>query len=232
MNDCYTILIQEDNSFVHTVKKKIMQRSTGIDTVRFLVGQNYGDLDMSKVSIILEYVTPVSKTYDTITLTQSENLYRNKVEFLLPIDLKFTSEVGDLELTINFAYLEKQEDGRFVERVRKTGTTYITIHKSPSWSDYIPDEKLDNIAQIMLKQQSLLEEQKALAEIIASEKVDGITKDESTKEIYLTSNGKKLGKGVIDETGDCEDGVPVVEFSVVEPDEPDTDKPVDNVVEF
>lgn len=234
-NDFYTILIKEDQSFVHTIKKKIMQRSTGIDCIRFLVDPTYGDLDMTKCNAVLEYVTPISNTYDTITLTQSEELYKGKVEFLLPVDLKLTYEVGDLKLTINFTYLEKKNDSDediFVQRVRKIGTTSVTINKSPMWSDYIPDAKLDNIAQIMLKQQSLLEQQKEYAEMIAYSKADGIAKDKETNEIYLTSNGVKLGKGVIDAEDECgcEDGVPVIDFSVVEPE--DSDKTVNNVVEF
>ena len=235
MSDLYTILINEDHSFIHTNKKKIMYRSTNIDKIRFLVNQTYGDLDMSKVNAVLEYVLPISHTYDTIILKQSEELYKNRVEFILPIDLTLTSEVGELELTINFSYLEMKEDGTFVERVRKIGTTYITIHKTPTWSDYIPDAKLDNIAQIMLKQQSLLEEQLELAEIMAMEKADGIAKDEETNEIYLTSQGVKLGTGVVDETVD-EDGVPVIDFGSYSGSDdtstPEVPEEESNVVEF
>ena len=235
MNDFYTILINDDHSFIHTNKKKIMCRSCNIDTLRFLVNQTYGDLDMSKVNIVLEYVTPISKQYDTIVLKQSDELYKNRVEFLLPVELPLTIEPGELKLTLNFTYLEMKEDGTFVERVRKVGTTFITIHATPNWSDYIPDAKLDNIAQIMLKQQSLLEEQLELAEIMAMEKADGIAKDEETNEIYLTSQGVKLGTGVVDETID-EDGVPVIDFGSYSGSDdtstPEVPEEESNVVEF
>lgn len=231
MKNVYTILIKDDNSLIHTIKTNIMYRSTGIDTIRFLVNPSYGNLDMSKVNALLEYVTPVSRTYDTITLTPSKELYKGKVEFLLPIDLRFTGELGDLELTINFTYLEMNEDDTFVERVRKIGTTSITIHKTPTWSDYIPDVKLDNITQMMLKQQSILEQQKEYAEMIAYEKADGIAKDKETNEIYLTSNGVKIGQGIVDEVCDGENGVPAIEFASSEENQ-DNENVVNNVAEF
>lgn len=232
MNDMYTILINEDHSFTHTNKKQIMHRSTGIDSIRFLVNQTYGSLDMKTANVVLEYVTPISRTYGAIVLTKSEELYKNRVEFILPIDLRFTTEVGELEFTINFSYLDMDDNGNFIERVRPIGYTSITIHDTVHWSDYIASSNLDNIAQIMLTNQSMLEEMKVQAEMIAYEKADGIAKDEGTNEIYLTANGVKLGKGVIDsDTCIAEDGVPVVDFTVVEPEEPD-DKLVDNVVEF
>lgn len=214
MDNMYTILINEDHTFSHTIRKKIMCRSTGIDSLRFLVNQKYGDLDMKKANVVLETRTPISHKYKPITLSPSEELYKNRVEFIFPLTLEYTKEVGDLEFTINFSYLDKDEDGNFVERVRLIGETSIEIYDTPHWSDYIASSDLDNIAQIMLSQQSLMEQQKEYAEMIAYEKADGIAKDEETNEIYLTSNGVKLGKGVIDsDSGLDEDGVPVVDLT-------------------
>lgn len=214
MNNMYTILITEDHTFIHSVHKKIMRRSTGIDSVRFLVDQMYGDLDMTKANVVLELRTPVSHTYKAIKLEASEELYKNKVEFIFPITLEHTIEAGDLGMTINFSYLEKDSEGNFIERVRKIGDTTIEIFDDVSWSDYIASSDLDNIAAIMMMQQSLMEQQKEYAELIASKKADGIAKDEETNEIYLTANGVKLGEGVIDsDSGMDEDGIPVVDLN-------------------
>lgn len=233
MNDLYTILINEDHSFTHTNKKKIMYRSTGIDTVRFLVNQKYNDLDMRTANVVLEYVTPVNRSYGVVVLTPSAELYKNRVEYLLPIDLKFTSEIGDLEFTINFSRLNMNEEG-FLEQVRPIGYTSIKIHDTVRWSDYIASSNLDNIAQIMLTNQSMLEQQKVYAEMLAYEKADNIAKDEETNEIYLTSNGVEIGNRIKDsDTCSAENGVPVVVFnSSDDPDDDDTNSEVDNVVEF
>ena len=234
MSEFYTILINEDHSFTHTNVKKIMYRSTGIDTLRFLVKPTYNNLDMRTANVVLEYVTPISRKYEVIVLKPSEELYKNRVEFVLPIDTRFTSEVGELELTINFSYLSKNDDGTFREQVRNIGYTSLLIEDTVRWSDYIASSSLDNIAQIMLTNQSMLEEMKAQAELIAYEKADSIAKDEKTNEIYLTSNGVEIGKRITDADTKCEadeNGVPVVDFSVVEPEEPENNT-VDNVVEF
>lgn len=233
MNDLYTILINEDHSFTHTNKKKIMYRSTGIDTVRFLVNQKYNDLDMRTANVVLEYVTPVNRSYGVVVLTPSAELYKNRVEYLLPIDLKFTSEIGDLEFTINFSRLNMNEEG-FLEQVRPIGYTSIKIHDTVRWSDYIASSNLDNIAQIMLTNQSMLEQQKVYAEMLAYEKADNIAKDAETNEIYLTSNGVEIGNRIKDsDTCSAENGVPVVVFnSSDDPDDDDPNSEVDNVVEF
>jgi len=237
MSDMYTILINEDHSFTHTNKKRIMCRSTGIDKVKFLVNQTYGNLDMTTCNVVLEYVTPISRKYDVIVLTKSEELYKNRVEYILPIDTRFTSEVGDLEFTISFTNLNLDNTvdiNAFTEQVRKIGTTTITIHDTVRWSDYIASSSLDNIAQIMLTQQSLMEQQKVYAEMIAYSKADGIAKDEETNEIYLTSNGVKLGEGVIDD-GIGEDGIPIIKLNPDDSGEeniPVVPEEDDNVVEF
>lgn len=206
MNNMYTILINEDHSLIHTNRKRIMCGSNMIDSIRFLVNQFYNDLDMMKVNTVLEYKTPISKTYGTLVLEPSEELYKNKVEFLLPIDIRFTSESGELEFNINFTYLSTNDDGTFKEQVRPICSTSILIEDTAHWSDYISDStsNLDNLTQIMLENQKILEQQKVYAEMIALEKADGIAKDEETNEIYLTSNGKEIGNRVKDEEGTCD----------------------------
>ena len=231
MSEFYTILINEDHSFTHTNVKKIMYRSTGIDTIRFLVKPTYNNLDMRTANVVLEYVTPVNRSYGVVVLTPSAELYKNRVEYLLPIDLKFTSEIGDLEFTINFSHLD-MNDEKFLEQVRPIGYTSIKIHDTVRWSDYIASSNLDNIAQIMLTQQSILEQQKVYAEMIATESASNIVKDAETNEIYLVNkDGMQIGDRIVDsDTCDSEDGVPVVEFSVAQPDDGDTT--LDNVIEF
>lgn len=218
VNNMYTILINDNHSFTHTSRKRIMYGSNLIDGIRFLVNPFYNDLDMMKANAIFEYKLPASKTYGTIVLTASEELYKNRVEFILPIDTRFTGEVGELEFSINFSYLSTNDDGTSKEQVRPIGTTSIFIEDTEHWSDYISDSTshMESIAQIMLDNQKILEQQKVYAEMIASERADGIAKDEETNEIYLTSQGKEIGSRVKDEAGssdiDLEKGIPVIEF--------------------
>lgn len=236
-SDLYTILINDDHSFSHSNKKRIMRRSNMIDTIRFLVKPMYGvgatKLDMTKVNVVLEYVTPILRNYKTIKLEPETELYKNRIQYLLPLDLSFTSEPGDLELTINFSYLSQDEDGKFVEQVRPIGSTILEITDTPNWSDYIPTTDLDNIAQIMLANQAIAEQNRINAELIKTEMPKSLAKDENNNIYLVNEDGIKVGESVVDDSGNCdyEDGVPVVDFSVAEPDD-GTDGKVDNVVEF
>ena len=228
MGDMYTILINEDHSFIHTKKKRIMQRSN-VDAIRFLVNPQYNDLDMTTASAVIEIRMPVSHTYVPITLTQSAELYKDRVEFILPLDLKLTKEAGDLEFTIKFAYLGMVEGGVFEERVRTIGQTYITIDEVTNWSDYIPSADMENIVQIMLANQSIAKDLEEIAALLEIEKADGIKYDSTTNIISLTSNNAEIASTIVEDC-ECGEGIPVVEFSVIEPETPDNE--MDNVVQF
>lgn len=221
MNDLYTILINEDHSFTHTYKKRIMHRSSMIDTIRFLVKPVYGSyntqLDMTKVNVALEYVTPISRKYGVIVLKPETELYKNRVQYLLPIDLKFTSEPGDLDLTINFSYLSINENGEFVEQVRPIGYTSLKIEATQNWSDYIASSDLDNLAQIMMTNQAIAEQNKVDIELMKDMMCADIKHDAGNNILHLVNeSGVKIGAGVsvdgIVEDADLSEGIPSVDL--------------------
>lgn len=235
MNDFYTILIRNDHTCVHTNVKRILYRSSKIDYIRILVDATYNELDMSKVNTVLEYVTPVSHTYNTIVLTPESELYKGKVQYILPITLDLTSEVGLLDFTINFSYLSMNEDGSFKEQVRPIAFTSIQIEDTKHWSDYIPDAKLDNIAQMMLLNQSCAEQNRINIELMKESQVANIKHDVENQTIYLTTEeGNRIGNeiSVKDlDVCDAKDGIPVVDFSESQ-NENITSSGDMNVVEF
>lgn len=231
MNNFYTILINDDHTFTHTNIVKIMTRSHMVDTIRFLVNPHYNDLDLAGSNAVLEYVTPISHTYKPILLKPSPELYKGKVEYLVPVTSDFTTEAGDLKLTINFSDLQIVND-QFVQKVRKVGTTTIKIHESVQWSDYIAASNLDNIAQMLLTNQSIVEQNKETMEELNQARVTNLKISEDKKDLYLVNNDdEQVGNKVrIKDLNECEDGIPVVDF---EPkDEEESSNMVDNVVDF
>lgn len=165
----FTILINDDGTLTQSIKEKIMHRESNVHTFRFLVEPiwicNKKTTYMRDYDCIFEYRTPSSETYETILLTPSEELYKDKLEYLLPIDINLTCEIGKLNIKFIFTWLEMNEDGNFTEHSRKTLPTSVDILPVPQWSDYISNEKLDNIAQITLHNRALLEEQRKLMEM-------------------------------------------------------------------
>lgn len=118
----YTILIQDDNTIHASVRKRIIQGSKNIDILRFLIKPIYNEIDMSDFKVILTYILPISKERKTLTLTKSEELYKDRLEYKIPInDENFTSEFGDVEMWITI----KNED----EIVRHTTSTTIHIYE-------------------------------------------------------------------------------------------------------
>lgn len=239
----YTILIKPDDTLVATSREPIYHRESLIHKLRFLVDPEYQDgdevLDMRSYMCTLEYKTPISETYIPLLLTSSANLYKEKVEYLLPVDTAITSEVGTVEMKLTWIKLEVADDGSFKERVRKTPTIGIEILPVAQWGDYVADSKLDILAQALLQSQAQNEQMKVYAEQIqqlaqynAITKADNIRYNEETKTAQLESMGAPIGREIVIGQDDCncEEGVPVVDFTTIDPD--DGNKEVDNVVEF
>lgn len=82
----YTFLINEDNTLSCSVNERIMERSKQVDTLHFLADPTYKDVDMSDFTVYMEYLLPISKRYKTEILVKSKELYKNKLEYKLPID--------------------------------------------------------------------------------------------------------------------------------------------------
>ena len=227
MSNFYTILINDDHSFTHTNKKRLLRGSKNIDGIKFLVKQMYNDLDMTKVNAILEYKKPISCQYGTIVLTPESELYKNRVQYILPVDTTITGEIGEFGLTINFSYLSMSESGEFKEQVRPVGSTALLIEDTPHWSDYIPSADLSNIAQMAMMNQASVEQNRVniemMNEMLLRDTASTLTVEDG--KLYLVSAaGEKMGSPadvVVPRTVD-DDALPgdgLIELGEIEIDE-------------
>lgn len=230
----HTILINGDNTVTKRMNGAIMERSANVDSLRILVHPTYkdhlGDLNMAECACVMEITTPVGRSYKTKPLTPSEELYKNRLEYLLPITLDMTKEPGQLGFKFFFTKLEMNADGSFKERVRETADSYLDIIPTKHWSDYVSDSDLSDVVQGILTIQSRAEYLEAVADKINTTKIDNIEYDKDTNILTGYADGVEVDSVEL-EGSECEDGVPVVDFTVVEPEEPDKNI-VNNVVEF
>ena len=143
----YTFLINEDNTLTVSKRERIMERSKQVDTLHFLADTTYKGVDMSEFTVMLEYVLPISKRYKTEILEKSEELYKNKLEYKLPIDTNLTNEPGDIQIQLTFVDVTMDPDGTTVQHVRKVGPGVITVVPIQNWSDIVPDEALGALDQ-------------------------------------------------------------------------------------
>lgn len=187
----YTILLNEDNYLKITEKERIMQRSKLVDNLRFLVFPTYKERDMSSFTVMLEYLTPVSKKYKSEILNLSEEKYIDYLQYVVPIDTDLTAEPGEVELQLTFISTELDSEGAVVQYVRKTSTTTLHIIPIAAWSDIIPDEALNATDQKLLKIDAQIKELSELSNSINNNKADNIVLTEEG--LQLTANGNAIG---------------------------------------
>lgn len=209
----YTFLINEDNTLTASVVERVMQRSKLVDNLHFLADTTYKGIDMSNYTVMLEYVLPVSKNYKTEILQKSTELYKNKLEQVLPFDTELTSEVGDIEIQLTFANTEMDSEGRITQYVRKVGPGVIHVVSINNWSDMIPDSALSSLDQrllVMISQTKALNDQ---MNTVINNKADGLSYKNSV--LQLLSQGNPIGNAVklsSDSSGGQDGTIRVVEF--------------------
>lgn len=199
----YTILVNNDNTLTTSVKERIMQRSKLVDSLHFLVEPIYKEIDMSQFNVVLEYLLPVSKKYVTEILTLSSELYKNKLEYVLPFDTALTKEPGDIEVQLSFTKVDLDINGNNMQYVRKTSPCKITIVPISAWSDIVPDDALNAVDMAFLQLEGKMKELEEMAETYNTTKADNIKLDADSKQLYLTSSGSAIGNKIsINDIGD------------------------------
>ena len=237
----YVILVNDDNTLYGSHKERVMQRSKLVDNLVFIVDPIYKDINMTSASVMLEYILPVSREYKTILLTLSEERYKDcYLQYKLPFDVDLTSQAGSLELQLTFAYVEMNENGVGIQRVRKTSPTTIEIIPIAAWSDIVPDAALSDLDQRLIKMDAQLRAMNDYMDVLDSNKVDNLVYNSKSETLQLTSKGKGVGDKV-SVRDMLNDGIPVIDLDSNSDNTGDNDKNngcgcdcdcEDNVVEF
>lgn len=207
----YTIIVCDDGNLYGSRKIKIMQKEKLFNKLWFLVPQYYNGFDMSKCTVTMRYLRPISKEFVTETLVLSDDMYKECLKYILPVDTCLTKEWGDLELNLTFTMLDVNDNGDIIQRVRKTGNHTLTITKLPNWDSVVPDESLAALDQRILKQDAQIMALADLANALDNNKVDNLVYNSSEDVLHLSSKGKLIGNK-IPVRNLLDDGIPVVEL--------------------
>ena len=189
----YTILLNEDNRLITTVKERIMQRSKLVDNLHFLVNPVYKGIDMSEFTVMMEYILPISRDYKTEILVKSDELYKEKLEYKLPIDTCLTREAGNIEVQLTFIKVSLDADGSPMQQVRKTSPVTVTIVPISAWSDIIADSALTALDQRLIQVDAMINAANEMNQYIYETKADNIYYDKDEQYIQLTANGTPIG---------------------------------------
>ncbi len=232
----YVILVNSDDSLYGSKKERLMQRQKLVNRFVFIVEPVYNNIDMTDATVMLEYLLPVSKRYETEILTLSEERYNNCfLKYELPLDTKLSSEAGEIELQLTFVKTELDEHGNGIQRVRKTSSTTVEIIPITAWSDIVPDAALSSLDQRLLKLDSQMRGLNDYMNAIDGNTniVDDLVYNEKDDTLQLSSKGVGVGskvsvKDMLDE------GSPVIDINSKSEDKPNNDdeSTEGNVVEF
>lgn len=192
----YTILLNETNELITSVRERIMQRSKLVDALHFLVDPIYKGIDMSDFTVMMEYILPVSKEYKTEYLVKSDALYKEKLEYKLPFDSCLTREAGKIEVQLTFVKVELDADGNSKQYVRKTSPATITIVPISAWSDIIADSALTALDQRLIQVDAMINAANEMNNYLYETKADNIVVNKETNTIQLTANGSPIGDAV------------------------------------
>lgn len=212
----YVILVNEDNTLTASKKERIMQRSKLFNNLWFLAEPTYNGYDMSACTVVMEYILPISKKYYSDILELSEEGYQEYLKYVVPIDSKLTTEVGEVELQLTFIYSDLDENGESVQRVRKTSIAKLNIVPISAWSDIIPDSALGALDQRIIKMDAQIKELLDLGDAYDAAKADNITYDADKQTLQLLSGANKIGDEVSLNVDGGADGITAVDFSDLE----------------
>ncbi|MBO5828719.1 MAG: hypothetical protein J6R59_09740 [Paludibacteraceae bacterium] len=218
----YVILVNNDNSLYGSQKEKIIQREKLFNKLWFLVAPHYNGFDMSKCTVTMRYLLPISREFRTETLILSEERYENYLKYVLPIDTNLTKEWGDIELNLTFTLLDDEDA---TQHVRKTTNCILKITPIPDWDSIVPDPALSAIDQRIIKQDAQIKALKKLANALDSNQVDNLIYNDKEETLQLSAKGVGVGSKV-SVRDMLDDGTPVVDLdSNVDgnPDNPDNE---------
>lgn len=193
----YTLLLNESNELITTVKERIMQRSKLVDNLHFLVEPTYKGIDMSDFTVMMEYLMPVSREYKSEILVKSDTLYKDMLEYKLPFDTCLTKEAGSIEVQLTFVKVSLDADGNSKQQVRKTTPTVIKITPISAWSDIIADSALTAIDQRLIQVDAMLNAANEFNQYLCDNKADNIYYDEKGQYIQLIANGSPIGDKIV-----------------------------------
>lgn len=234
----YVVIVNDDNTLTASQKERIVQRSKLVDTLWFLTPPTYQGHDMSKATVLLEYLLPVSHRYGSMILRKDPEGYKEYLKYLLPdsdeMNTRFTSEAGEIQFKLSFIYVDLDADGNPIQMVRKTAPSYkMTIVPNEAWADIIPDDALSSLDQRIIKLDAQIKQLNEVGDILYTTKADNIKYDEADNSLQLMAGSNEIGDKVTlkDDTVD-KDGVPVIDLDSTQGGGNDNPNSESDVVEF
>lgn len=189
----YTIKMNSDKSLIKTVITNLYQREKLIDKIQFIIPLNYGDIELSDFTVVLKYIDQ-SNTPHAEILVKDEEIYKeNYYRYVLPIDTALTKFAGDIELRLTLTKVDLETKKQYI--LHTTPVT-ITILPVEDYYNFVPDESLEFVDQIVGALEAKMEALSHMSEEYNSTKVDDVILDTENNTLHLSSNHSPIGEGI------------------------------------
>ena len=211
----YTILMNADGSLLCTTPNvKLYQTESMVDNLHFILPKKYKDVDLTDHTVSLKYINPANISKLEILVLSNNDYKNNFLEYKLPVTTELTKFAGDITLYLTMTKYDPEINTKYVSH---SSEAVIPIYPV---DNYFTDE---NSLQAVDRQILQLKE---IAAEYDKNKADNIIKNDD--EVYLTSNGEKIGDSII-VTGEME----VIEFDDNEGESgDDNDSGYEEAIEF
>ena len=193
-----SFLLKDDYTVIKSIKKPVMEKSTGIDVLYFITPKMIGELDLTDgFNLVMEYLQPVSKKVKIETLVLVDSDYEDDyLRYALPLTTQITEEPGEVEINLTYMGVSLDAEGKSHEHICPFSTTYLTIVPISSWFS-ASNEAMTQLAEIYTANQRQIQALTELANMLNQSKADDIKLDVESGEIYVVSGTKKLGTGIM-----------------------------------
>ena len=193
----YTLILNDDSTVTATERQAIVQRSNLADTLKIIAPRMYNEYDMSEFELLMEYLSPISKQVTIETLEPVDTEYKEDyILYKLPLTTSITAENGVVQIHFCFIKADLEEDGSPKSIVREFQGYDLRIVPVESWLT-MSDAAVTQLAEQYLAIQQQMKALNELAGTLYASKADDITIDIDDGRLKVTSNGKKIGTGVL-----------------------------------
>ena len=187
--------MNQDKSLTITTKTNIYRKENMVDKLKLLFPETYENLNLAECTATLKY-TDINNVPHAEILQKDEELYKGKLSYSLPIDSNLTKLPGDINLRVTFTKLDMDTQTQYTMH---TGEVTIPILPLSDYYNFVPEESLEFVDQMVGTLQAKIEAIEKLAEAYDNEKADNIVYEDN--KLQLISNGEKIGDPATIATG-------------------------------
>lgn len=129
-----TLLLKDSKELSLKQDSLIFQHENLMDNLKILVPQKYKDKDLKYFTAYIQFETITNNVF-TKKLVLKEELYKDMLEYTLPIDTDLSFGAGKLKLSLKFRKKEYQGNDLYEYRLN-SGICFLDINPSTDYNDY------------------------------------------------------------------------------------------------